>query len=132
MYEHGKSDNPIVPGTPSNKDGHALASAERAEGRGLTKGNSIHLDKCRTQSRESLPNALERIRQAAAGDKTLRFTSLWHHVYNIECLREAYRGINRHSTLGVDEQTWQEYGGLPAALSLGNHLDLVDHRDVDG
>ena len=110
MHEHGKSDNPIVPKKPSNNDGVKTPLAERVEGRGLTKGNSHQVDKRRTRSRESLPNALERIRQAAAGDKTLRFTSLWHHVYAVERLREAYLGINRHSSPGVDEQTWNEYG----------------------
>ena len=91
MYEHGKSDSPIVPEKLSNNGCEAsrLAErAERAERRGLTKGNSFQQNKCRTQCRESLQSALERIRQAAARDKKLRFTSLWHHVYNVERLRE--------------------------------------------
>lgn len=110
MYEHGKSDNPIVPVKFSNNGCDVSQPAERVEGRGLTKGNSFQQTKCRTQSRESLQSALERIRQAAAGDKKLRFTSLWHHVYNVERLREEYFNIKRQASAGVDDQTWQEYG----------------------
>lgn len=54
-----------------------------------------------------LQSAQLRIRQAAQKDKGLRFTALWHHVYNIDCLREAYLGIKRQAAPGVDEQTWQ-------------------------
>jgi len=50
------------------------------------------------------------IRQAAQKDKELRFTALWHHVYNVDCLREAYLSLKRHAAPGVDEQTWQQYG----------------------
>ena len=61
-------------------------------------------------SRSDLQNAQLRIRQAAQKDKGLRFTTLWHHVYNIDCLRDAYLSIKRHAAPGVDEQTWQQYG----------------------
>jgi len=57
-----------------------------------------------------LQSAQLRIRQAAQKDKGLRFTALWHHVYNIDCLRQAYLSIKRHAAPGVDEQTWQQYG----------------------
>ena len=103
MHEHGKSDSPIVPEKLSNNGCGELQSAERAEGRGLTKGNSFQQDKCRTQGRASLQSALERIRQAAAGDKKLRVTSLWHHVYDIDRLREEYYNIKRQASPGVDE-----------------------------
>ena len=46
-------------------------------------------------SSENLPNAMERIRQAACRDKGLRFTTLWHHVYNIEHLRKSYFMLKR-------------------------------------
>ena len=59
---------------------------------------------------ENLPNALERIRQAASRDKELRFTTLWHHVYDIEHLKEAYFGLKRKAAPGVDGETWQHYG----------------------
>ena len=107
---HGKSDSPVVPQKPLNKGGDSLLPAERVEGRGLTKGNSPWQNRCRTQCRGSLQSALGRIRQAAARDKKLRFTSLWHHVYNLDQLREAYFSLKPNAAPGVDGQTWQEYG----------------------
>jgi len=58
----------------------------------------------------NLPNAMERIRQAASRDKRLRFTTLWHHVYNIEHLRKAYFSLKRNAAPGVDGETWRHYG----------------------
>jgi RNA-directed DNA polymerase len=59
---------------------------------------------------DNLPNAMERIRQAACRDKKLRFTTLWHHVCNIERLREAYISLKRNAAPGVDGETWRHYG----------------------
>jgi hypothetical protein len=56
----------------------------RMEGRGLTKGNLPQQNATRTPSRTVVPNALERVRQAARKDKKLRFTALLHHIYNLE------------------------------------------------
>lgn len=57
-----------------------------------------------------LQNSRERIRQAASGDKGLRFTSLWHHVYDTDRLREAYFGLRRDVAPGMDGETWRHYG----------------------
>jgi group II intron reverse transcriptase/maturase len=38
-------------------------------------------------------------------------TALWHHVYDIDRLREAYYGVNRRAVPGVDGETWASYGG---------------------
>ena len=57
-----------------------------------------------------LQSALRRIRQAACRDKKLRFTSLWHHVYNVDRLREAYFKLKRKAASGVDHVTWRQYG----------------------
>ncbi len=54
-------------------------------------------------------NGLDRIREAAARDRSLRFTNLMHHI-TPELLREAYCALNRDAALGVDDVTWQEYG----------------------
>jgi group II intron reverse transcriptase/maturase len=59
---------------------------------------------------DDLQNALERIRQAVCLDRKLRFTSLWHHVYNVERLRRAYKSLKRRAAPGVDGETWQHYG----------------------
>jgi len=73
--------------------------------------------KPRTQPRAStyllsgdLQSSLERIRQAACQDKGLRFTALWHHVYNVDCLREAYFSLKHRAAPGVDGETWEHYG----------------------
>jgi len=125
MNGGGKSDGPIVPQTPANKggvgrldQGHPTSPlAEQAEGRGPTKGNSLRGPRDRTRCRASLQAALERIRQAAGRDKTLRLTALWHHVYKVEHLRAAYLALSPGATAGVDGQTWREYGeDLEASL----------------
>ena len=54
-------------------------------------------------------NGLDRIREAAARDRNLRFTSLMHHITE-EMLREAYHALKRDAAAGVDDVTWQEYG----------------------
>ena len=86
------------------------ATAEGEEGRALAKGNPRQQNTPRTQHRKSVPHALERIGQAARKDKRLRFTTLLHHVYDIERLREAYFGLKRDAAAGTDEETWRSYG----------------------
>jgi len=110
MKERGKSDSPIVPGKLPNKGRGALRFAEGVEGRGLAEGNLFQQPRFRTQSRSDLQNALRRIRQAAQRDRKLRFTALWHHVYDVGRLRKAYYSLKRKATPGVDGQTWQQYG----------------------
>jgi hypothetical protein len=56
----------------------------------------------------NLQSAMERIRQAACRDKQLRFTTLWHHVYDIEHLRGAYFSLKRNAAPGVDGETWRK------------------------
>jgi group II intron reverse transcriptase/maturase len=44
-------------------------------------------------------------------------TALWHHVYSVDTLRDAFYGLNRKATAGVDGETWAEYeNGLEANL----------------
>jgi group II intron reverse transcriptase/maturase len=57
-----------------------------------------------------LHHALDRIRKAAKEDKGRQFTALWHHVYNVNRLRWAYRALKHEAAPGVDGQTWQDYG----------------------
>jgi group II intron reverse transcriptase/maturase len=70
-----------------------------------------------------MPSARERIRQAARKDKEARFTTLYHHVYSIENLREAYFDLKREAAPGVDGETWREYGE-----QLEAHLDDLSAR----
>ena len=72
------------------------------EGRGLAKGNPLEQNASRTPSRTDAPSALERVRQAAKGEKKLRFAALLHHIYNPETLRMAYFSLKKEAAAGVD------------------------------
>ena len=65
MNDHEKSHAVVVPAKPGNKgaEAKAKATADSVEGRTATKRNSTKGDTCRTQSRESVPHALGRVRQ---------------------------------------------------------------------
>jgi RNA-directed DNA polymerase len=117
----GKSDRPAVPGKSSNKAGRP--AAEEMEGRGLAKGNLRQQNASRTPSREDAPSALERVRQAAAKDKKLRFTALLHHIYHLETLRRAYFSLKKEASPGVDGETWRHYGE-----TLEDNLQDLSHR----
>ena len=81
------------------------------EERALAKGNTGRQTNVRTQSRGALSQALNRVREAARRNKKGRLTALWHHIYDVNRLREAYYAINRKAKAGVDGETWQSYGG---------------------
>ena len=108
MDGSGKSDSRVVPGKPSNKAEEP--AAETVEGRGLTKGNPLEQNAHRTQSRASAHSALERVRQVARRNRKQRFTTLLHHVYDVDRLRTAYFAVKRSAAAGVDGETWQHYG----------------------
>ena len=116
-----------APKEPSKDD---APSAEGMEGRGQAKGNASPQNTLRAQNRQGVPSAWDRIRQAARTDKGRRFTTLLHHVYNIETLREAYFGLKREAAPGVDGETWQSYGEqLEANLSdLSDRLQRGAYR----
>ncbi len=128
MSGHGKSDNSIVPRKSSNKVHQRIT--ERMEGRELAKGKTLEQTTLRTQSRGSVPSALERIREAAQKDRKQRFTALLHHVYAIERLRESYFRLKREATPGVDGETWRHYGeGLEENLqNLSERLKRGAYR----
>lgn len=110
MYDCGKSDRPMVPVKSANNGTDNKVSAEWMEERGLAKGNSHQQNRLRAQYQESLQSELDRVRQIAAKDKEAKFTTLWHHVYNIDRLREYYYSLKRNSAKGVDGETWEHYG----------------------
>ncbi len=101
MNERGESDGLVVPGKPSNKAGQP--AVEKVEGRGSAKGKSLA---GRTRRRGAANSALERVGQAAGRDRRQKFTALLQHVYEVERLRKAYRGVNPKAAEGVDGQTW--------------------------
>jgi RNA-directed DNA polymerase len=110
-----KSDRPIVATKPANKAGatrntEEATVAERVERRGLAKGKPPGQNTNRALDRSIVQSALLRIRQAAVKDKRVKFTSLMHHIYNLNTLREAYYGLKREAAPGVDGETWRQYG----------------------
>lgn len=125
MNEPGKSDSLVVPQNPANKASGAPPVAESGEGRGLAERNPSQQTRSRTQSRSDLQQALERVRQAAWNNKGLRFTTLWHHIYDVDRLRTAYFSLKRTAAPGVDGETWRDFGeGLE-----GNLRDLADRLE---
>ena len=108
MNGPGKSDSSAVPAKSPNKTGQP--AAEGMEGKGLAKGNLPQQNASRTPSRKGAPSALERVRQAAAKDKKLRFTALLHHIYNLDTLRMAYFRLKKEAAPGVDGERWRHYG----------------------
>jgi RNA-directed DNA polymerase len=108
MNEPRKSDSPEVPVKFPNNAGQS--AAEGTEGRGLAKGNLPQQNAPRTQRRPGAPSALERVRLAAAQDRKMRFTTLLHHIYDLNTLQAAYRALKREAAAGVDGETWRHYG----------------------
>src|SRR5947208_6699222 len=81
MNGRGKSDSAIVAGKPTNKAGQP--AAEPVEPRAEAEGNASQQSTRRAQDRESVTQALERIRQFFA--------------------------LKRDAAPGVDGLTWQDY-----------------------
>lgn len=116
MNEQGKSDGAVVPAKSPNKAGRPVA--EGMEGSALAKGNSSEQNTRRIQGRERVQNALGRVRQVAVRERKLKFTSLMHHIANVDTLREAYLSLKRDAASGVDGMTWKQYGeDLEACLA---------------
>ena len=62
----------------------------------------------RARDRESVSQALGRIRQAAKERKKEKFTSLLHHI-DPPMLRTAFYALARNAAPGVDGMTWEDY-----------------------
>jgi RNA-directed DNA polymerase len=71
-------------------------------------------------------SGLDRIREVARKDKSLRFTSLMHHI-TIELLRDSFRALKRDAAPGVDDVTWRQYGE-----QLEEHLPDLHERVQSG
>ena len=106
MHEQEKSDLSIVAMKLANKGGQP--SAESMEQREGAEGNAGENRMCRTPSRVSVFQGLERVRQAAKERKKERFTALLHHV-TVDLLRSSYFWLKRNAAAGVDGVTWKDY-----------------------
>jgi hypothetical protein len=73
MNEREKSDPSIVAVKSANKSGQP--DAESMEPRGGAKGNTVEPHMSRTQSRESVSQGLERVRERARQGKNERFST---------------------------------------------------------
>lgn len=103
-----KSDSFVVPEKFSNNASKKVA--EEMEGRDEPKENRKQQNILRTQCRESVQSKLYLIHQKAKEDKETKFTSLMHHIYNIDMLRMSYLELKRNAAPGVDRETWESYG----------------------
>jgi RNA-directed DNA polymerase len=108
MHAHRKSDGPVVPTKPPNNPS-IPEGAEAVEGSGPAKGNAAGETRSGRRAGPSGSSDLDRVRQAARGDKEARFTALLHHV-TYDRLLAAYRAINPKAAPGVDGVTWEAYG----------------------
>ena len=106
MHGLEKSDLAVVAMKPANNAGSP--AAEWVEPRAGTKGNADPPRTRRTQSRDSVSQGLERVRQAARQRKRQAFTALLHHV-TVDALRDAFLALKRRAAPGVDGVTWQDY-----------------------
>lgn len=115
-HERRKSDSIIVAEKPANKadklaaeqSAAEAAAAEPAEPRTETKENAEQQSTCRTQGRESVSQALDRIRRVARTRKEEKFTALLHHI-SLELLEEAFFELKENAAAGVDGMTWDAY-----------------------
>src|SRR6266513_2045437 len=106
MHDREKSDPDIVAEKPTNKAGQP--AAESAEPRVGAEGNVSWQSTHRTQGRERVSQALERVRQAARQRKKEKFTALLHHV-SVDLLGMAFFALKRDAAPGVDGLTWRTY-----------------------
>jgi RNA-directed DNA polymerase len=118
MHGRGKSDPVMGAVKPANKA--APTAAESMEQRTGTKGNVRQQSTRRAQDRESVSQALERIRQVARQRKEERFTSLTTHI-SVDLLRTAFLELKKDAAPGVDGLTWRTYA---------EDLDLYAERTV--
>jgi RNA-directed DNA polymerase len=106
MHERGKSDPVVVAVKPANKA--ERSAAELVEPRAGTKGNAGQQSTCRTPSRTSVTQALDRIRRTARERKKERFTALLHHI-DTDRLEAAFFALKEHAAPGMDGVTWRDY-----------------------
>ena len=105
-----KSDSGVVAMESANKG--RPVPAEPMERRTEPKGNLESQSMRRTQNRESVSQAADRIRQFVQREPRERLTALLHHV-TVDALRWAFFALKKDAAAGADGMTWGMYeGGL--------------------
>ena len=91
--------------------------AEPVEPRTEPKGNPEGQSTRRTQDRESVSQAADRIRQFVHREPGVRLTTLLHHV-TVDALRWAFFELKKDAAAGADGMTWRMYEeGLEGRLA---------------
>jgi RNA-directed DNA polymerase len=90
----------------------------------MAKGNPQEPPASRTQGRTVASSGLERVRQAAKRDSTVRFTALLHHL-TLDRLRDSYNALKRDAAAGVDDVTWRAYSRKGVEAQLRDLHDRV-------
>ena len=110
-----KSDSVIVAVKSANKG--TAVPAEPMEPRTEPKGNLEGQSTRRTQSRESVTQAADRIRQFVQREPRERLTALLHHV-TVAGLGWAFFALKKDVAAGADGMTWRMYEeGLEGRLA---------------
>jgi RNA-directed DNA polymerase len=114
MHEREKSDPAIRAGKPTNKaEATPVAdAAEPVEQRAGAEGNASEQSTHRTQGRERVSQALERVRKAARLRKEEKLTALLHHI-NVNLLREAFFALKRDAAPGGRRHDVADLRGRP-------------------
>ena len=122
-----ESDGNIVPEKSANKE--VVTLAESMEGRTPIERNSGREAAIRIQGRVVASNGLDRVRQRAEADKTIRFNNLFH-LLKADLLRESFYELKRNAAPGLDGITWREYErGLEERLpELERELHIGSYR----
>src|SRR5262249_48056119 len=137
MYGRGKSDFAIVAVKPANKADHSAeqsaveaTAAEPVERRAETKGNASQQSMCRTQSRASVSQALERIRQ------TFAVMTRGRSRMRESCMYGSARGAPSNGRPYRDRRTTSSLPGtrvfdalLPAHDHLTTHAAFLKRRE---
>jgi len=93
MYGRGKSDSAIVAEKPTNKAGQP--AAESVERRAGTEGNAVQQNTRRAQDRESVSQALDRIRRVARQRKKEKFTALLRTTSALNTSKLRFSNLRR-------------------------------------
>src|SRR6516225_10611515 len=124
MHRTKKSHSSIVPAKPANKAEQSVA--ESVEGDDGTKRNAELQSTVRTQGREAVSQAQDRIREAVNRNKKEKLTALLHHV-SVDVLRWAFFNNKKQAAPGVDGLTWVDY-----AVDLDRNLTDLHARVHSG
>ena len=115
MNDMQESDSGVVATKSTNKG--ERSPAESMERRTGPKGNLESQSTRRTQDRESVSQAADRIRQFVEREPRKRLTTLLHHV-TVEALRWAFFELKKDAAAGADGMTWGMYEeGLEGRLA---------------